>query len=131
MNSVISIFADSKHPVDRKGIRERMAYVLSKHGLATGVQVDILIVGRRKMANLHLKYLSLAGPTDVLSFPLNDAAAGAAFVASPDDVLRLGDIVICYPVALEEALAKQIRVDEQVQFLAEHGLMHLLGYHHE
>lgn len=127
----INILADAKYPVDRDTLREHLAKILASHRLTDNVEVDIMVVGKRKMTKLHMDFLNLPGPTDVLSFPLSDPADSRPFVASPDGILRLGDIVICYPVAIEEALAKQIRVDEQIQFLAEHGLMHLLGFHHE
>ena len=127
----INILADSKFPFEREELRERLTKVLAKYRLTDGVEISVLVVGKRKMSQLHVKYMELAGPTDVLSFPLNDPGEKTGFVASPDGVLRLGDIVVCYPVALEEALEKQIKLDEQIQFLAEHGLMHLLGFHHE
>jgi probable rRNA maturation factor len=83
------------------------------------------------MSQIHQTYMQVAGPTDVLSFPLNDPADDRPFLMPPDGILRMGDIVICYPEAVTEALEKQIKVDTQIQFLAEHGLMHLLGFHHE
>lgn len=127
----INVLADSRYPIDREGVRAHLAKVLASHKLTDNVEVEVSVVGKRKMSTLHVDYMNLPGPTDVLSFPLNDASDNRPFVGSPDGILRLGDIVICYPVAVEEALAKQIKVDEQVNFLAEHGLMHLLGYHHE
>lgn len=127
----IGVLADSKYPVDREGIRKHLTSVLEKHRLTERVAVDVLVVGKRKMSQLHEQFMNIPGPTDVLSFPQNDASTPFAFVASPDGILRLGDIVICYPVAMEEALKKQVKVDTQVQFLAEHGIMHLMGFHHE
>lgn len=127
----IDIIADAKFPFDRAGLRAHLIAVLNKYRLTDNVVVEVQVVGKRKMTQLHVEYMKLPGPTDVLSFPLNDPNDDLAFVASPDGVLRLGDIVICYPVAVEESLEKQIRVDEQIKFLAEHGLLHLLGFHHE
>ena len=127
----INILADAKYPLDRDSLRTRLTQVLATHKLTDNVEVDITVVGKRKMSKLHVDYMNLPGPTDVLSFPLTDPTDNRPFVTSPDGILRLGDIVICYPVAIEEALSKQIKVDEQIQFLAEHGLMHLLGFHHE
>lgn len=127
----INILADAKFPIERDGLRAHLIQVLAKYKLTDRVEVDVQIVGKRKMTELHQVYMKLPGPTDVLSFPLNDANDDRPFMASPDGILRLGDIVVCYPVAVEEALEKQCKVDSQVQFLAEHGLMHLLGFHHE
>lgn len=127
----INILADAKFPFDRTLLREHLTRVLAKYKLTDRVEVDVQVTGKRKMTELHKVYMKLDGPTDVLSFPLNDANDDRPFMASPDGMLRLGDIVVCYPVALEEALEKQCKVDSQIQFLAEHGLMHLLGFHHE
>ena len=127
----IDIIADAKFPFDRAALRAHLTKVLARHRLTDNVVVEVQVVGSRKMTQLHVDFMQLPGPTDVLSFPLNDQADDRPFVASPDGMLRLGDIVVCYPVAVEEALEKQIKVDSQIQFLAEHGLMHLLGFHHE
>ena len=127
----INILADAKFPFDRTALREHLTKVLAKFRLTDRVEVDIQVVGARKMSELHRVYMKIEGPTDVLSFPLNDSADDRPFISSPDGILRLGDIVVCYPIAVQEALEKQCRVDSQIQFLAEHGLMHLLGYHHE
>jgi probable rRNA maturation factor len=127
----INILADSKFPFDRPALREHLTKVLAKYRLTDNIEVDVQAVGKRKMTELHVVYMKLDGPTDVLSFPLNDPSDDRPFMASPDGMLRLGDIVVCYPVAVEEALEKQCKVDDQIKFLAEHGLMHLLGYHHE
>ncbi|PIR99242.1 rRNA maturation RNase YbeY [Candidatus Collierbacteria bacterium CG10_big_fil_rev_8_21_14_0_10_44_9] len=127
----INILADAKFPFERTGLRDHLTKVLAKYKLIDAIEVNIQVVGIRKMSELQRIYMKLDGPTDVLSFPLNDPLDDRPFMASPDGVLRLGDIVVCYSEAVSEALEKQCMVDSQIQFLAEHGLMHLLGYHHE
>ena len=127
----INILADAKFPFDRKGMREHLTNVLAKYRLTENVELTVTVVGKRKMTQYHKDFMNLPGPTDVLSFPLNDPSDASAFVPPPDNLLHLGDIVVCYSVAVEEALQKQITVDKQMNFLAEHGLMHLLGFHHE
>ncbi|MBP9670668.1 rRNA maturation RNase YbeY [Candidatus Woesebacteria bacterium] len=127
----INILADAKYPFDRDALREHLVKVLAKYRLTDNIEVDVQVVGKRKISELHKVYMNLPGPTDVLSFPINDPQDDRPFLSSPDGILRLGDIVVCYSVAVEEALEKQCKVDDQIKFLAEHGLMHLLGYHHE
>lgn len=127
----INILADAKFPFDRSALRAHLTNVLAKYRLTDKVEVEVQVVGARKMTQLHHIYMNLPGPTDVLSFPLNDPADERAFIGSPDGVLRLGDIVVCYSEAVKQALEKQVKLDSQIQFLAEHGLMHLLGFHHE
>ncbi len=127
----INILADAKFPFDQGALRVHLTKVLAKHRLVRDIELDIQVVGKRKMSELHHVFMKLEGPTDVLSFPLNDPEDDRPFISSPDGILRLGDIVICYSVAREEAIEKQCKIDDQIQFLAEHGLMHLLGHHHE
>lgn len=127
----VNIQSDSRYKFDRTGLRSRLILALARYKLTESVAVDVTLVGKRKMTRLHQDFMQLPGPTDVLSFPQNDPGDGRPFVGNPEGELQLGDIVICYPVAVEEAIEKQVKVDEQVQFLAEHGLMHLLGYHHD
>lgn len=127
----INILADAKYPVERARLRKHLEQVLAKHKLVKDVELSISVVGKRKMSEYHKLYMQIEGAGDVLSFPLNDPGDERPFVSSPDGILRLGDIVVCYPVAVDEALEKQCKVDAQIQFLAEHGLLHLLGFHHE
>lgn len=127
----INILSDSKYPLDRVGMREGLEKILKKNQLTENVEMTVLVVGKRKMTQLHVEHMDLPGPTDVLSFPMIDQDDSSPFVASPDGILHLGDVVVCYPVAVEQALTKQIKLDQELQFLSEHGLMHLLGHHHE
>lgn len=127
----VNIQTDSRYKFDHERLRNCLVEVLARYKLTEKVVVDVTMVGKRKMSQLHQDYMKLQGPTDVISFPQNDSSDGRPFVGSPEGELQLGDIVICYPVAIEEAIEKQVKVDNQLRYLAEHGLMHLLGYHHE
>ena len=125
-----NLFIGSRYPVDRKKIRQTVERVLSEHGL-DNAQVDISVVGARKIKALNESKLGHEGETDVLSFPqhnkgqLND-------VPLPSDVLpHLGDVVISFPEAVRTAKRFGKLVDQQICFYLEHGLMHLLGYHHD
>ena len=124
----IKILADSKYPVDRKKIRADLKEVLARHNIVDNCELGVMIVGKRKMAELNEKYMSKKGPTDVLSFPI--IGEENEFVSSPDGILRLGDIVVCYPVAMDYALRRQMLMDRVISELIEHGCLHLLGIHH-
>lgn len=123
---------ESHFPVDRKKIKDAVVTALTPE-VHRDAEVSISIIGDRQMKTLNKKYRNIDKTTDVLSFVLNDLPAGrqeAAFVESPDDVLRLGDIVVSYPQAVAEAREENKLVDEQIVFLVLHGLDHLLGKHH-
>ncbi len=100
--------------------------------IVSDADVGVSIVGNRQIHALNKKYRKKDYPTDVLSFPLNDPSQQETvpFIEAPDDILHLGDIVVSYPQAVEEAAAANTLVDEQIVFLILHGLDHLLGHHH-
>jgi probable rRNA maturation factor len=121
----IDIFAQSDYRFDRGRMRKALEKIVVENGMSDQeTEISLIVVGERKMRELHKKYMETDEVTDVLSFPLEEAVY-------PDGVLRLGDIVVCYPVAVNQAMENNRMVDEEVEFLASHGLMHLLGKHHE
>lgn len=122
---------ESHFPVDRKKIKEAIEHALDGQ-VHRDAEVSVSVVGDRQMKTLNSKYRNLDKTTDVLSFGLNDPAdkRNDEFIEAPDDILRLGDIVVSYPQAVEEAREGNKMVDDQIVFLVLHGLDHLLGKHH-
>ncbi|KKR51180.1 MAG: putative rRNA maturation factor [Candidatus Curtissbacteria bacterium GW2011_GWA1_40_16] len=128
------IFSDTRYPVNRKIVRKAVADTFLKYKIeATIAEVSVAVVGSRKMKDLTDKFMKDGKEHEVLSFPLEELTAGFAsgFAGSPDDVLRLGDVVLCWPQVLEAASRDDIMVDEEVYKLTCHGIEHLLGQHHE
>ncbi len=117
---------ESHFPVDRKKIKAAIETALVGQ-VHRDAEVSVSIVGDRRMRELNKKYRNIDKTTDVLSFGLEN---GGEFIEPPDDVLRLGDIVVSYPQAVEEARERNTFVDDQIIFLVLHGLDHLLGKHH-
>lgn len=133
----IIVSSDSRYSVNKAEIRTVVLEVLQKYRISGKVEVGINIVGDRKMHELNKKYRGLDSTTDVLSFALEDPNPSSlqhipkiGFIASPDKILRVGDIVISYPQAVEDASLDGISVDEEIRNLIKHGLDHLLGIHH-
>ena len=80
------------------------------------------------MTELHVRLDGRAGPTDVLSFPMDELRPGRA-----DDVPEpgvLGDVVLCPEVARRQAAAAGHGTDAEIALLLTHGVLHLLGYDH-
>jgi probable rRNA maturation factor len=94
------------------------------------VQGDVtLFVGDDDViADLNLRFLGNSGPTDVLSFPAQPTED--AFVLAPGAEPYLGDIVIAYPYAAAQATQHGRNVVNELNLLAVHGILHLLGYDH-
>jgi len=117
---------ESHFPVNRKKIKDAVVAALHDE-VHRDAEVSVSIVGDRRMRELNKKYRNLDATTDVLSFGMED---GGEFIEPPDDVLRLGDIVVSYPQAVCEAREENTLVDDQIATLVLHGLDHLLGKHH-
>ncbi len=132
----VLITVESRYMVDRSALKKRVETFLSGH-VHRKTEVSVTIVGRRKMHVLNKSYRDIDKPTNVLSFALHEVKEGVevphftTIHSSPDDTLRLGDVVVCYPIAIEEAAAQNKMVDVRIAELVEHGLNHLLGIHHD
>jgi len=129
MNKKIKVLikADSRYPVDRKKIRRKVKKILDEKGLTTDIEVSIAFVGSRKIKKLNAQYRKKDTVTDVLSFPLIEGET--PFPENKDNILRLGDVVICYPQARKQAMENNVLVDDEINSLVEHGILSLLGIH--
>ena len=94
-------------------------------------EVTVLIAGQEKVHELNRMYLDEDRPTDVLSFPmLPPESDKAGFVAPPDGLVHLGDIVVSLPQATEQAREHRHSTNREIAILVIHGVLHLLGYDH-
>jgi probable rRNA maturation factor len=100
-------------------------------------EVSLALVDDIRMESLNRQYRGIAGTTDVLSFSMldEDGEEGMLFppgqVAAPEAEMLLGDIVISVPRALSQAAAYGNSFQQEMVFLAVHGMLHLLGYDDE
>lgn len=124
----VQVFVESRYRVDRKKIKRRVEEVIKREDIPGAIEVSIAIVGNRKMHELNLKYRGLDKTTNVLSFSQME---GEPTIMPPTDKLVLGDVIIAYPVVIEEAAQENTLVDDKICYWVDHGLMHLLGKHHE
>jgi probable rRNA maturation factor len=123
----VLIFVESRYKVNRKRIKQTIEKIILKNEIIGPVEVSVAIVGDRKMRELSKKYKGEDKTRNILSFSQTEGEA----IETPKDKLRLGDIVLSYPVLISEASRDEMLVDDKVDQLVEHGLMHLLGLHHE
>ncbi len=110
--------------VDQDRIRRTVISALAAQGIMDKAEVSVVICGEQKMKQLHKKYMETYETTDVLSFPLEEQPGA-------DGILHLGDVVVCYQVAVKQAGENGRSVDEEIDFLVDHGCKHLMGIHHE
>ncbi len=125
----VLIYVESRYKVNRKRMKAAVARVLDEQNVQSQIEVSIAIVGDRKMRGLNKKYRDRDKTANILSFPI---AEGGESILPPDsDVNRLGDIIISYPELIREASEEDMLVDDRVDMLIEHGMLHLLGIHHQ
>jgi probable rRNA maturation factor len=88
----------------------------------------ITLVDERAMETLHVQWMDLPGPTDVMSFPMDELRPGREDQDPEEGVL--GDIVLCPSVAAKQATEAGHATDEELLLLTTHGILHLLGFDH-
>lgn len=125
-NITVSIFVESRYKVNRKLIKTAVRETIIGQGLTRPVAVSVAVVGDRKMRALNKKYRDLDKTANVLSFSLTEGESSM----TPSNVWQLGDVVLSYPQVVKEAGAKNVLVDEKVDELVRHSVLHLLGIHH-
>lgn len=100
--------------------------VLEKAGVKRAhIQLSLLITGDEQIKELNKLYRNIDSATDVLSFPQFE------MIEEITEDSILGDIVISFETAQNQADEAGIAVEREMAFLFIHGLLHLLGYDHE
>jgi len=125
----VSVTKQSNYPVGVAVMKKRLSAFLQKKGIVSDAEVSVAIVGEKEMMRIGVNYLKDKKLHNVLSFTPNETKK--RFVFPPDGIIHLGEIIVCYPKAVEESKMENVLIDEKVYELIEHGAMHLLGIHHE
>jgi probable rRNA maturation factor len=123
----VLIYVESRYKLNRKRIKSAVNFVLEEQQVLSPIEVSIAIVGDRKMKKLNKQYRDKDKTANVLSFPLAEGEPSLL----PPGTTRLGDIVISYPEVIREAAKQDLLVDDRIEELVRHGMLHLLGLHHE
>jgi rRNA maturation RNase YbeY len=125
----VFVTKQSNYPVAVASIKKKIADFFASQGIVSDAEVSVAIVGEKKMLEIGKKYLKDRLLHNVLSF--TESEGKGRFVLPPDGIIHLGEIIVCYPKAVEESKEENVLIDERVYELIEHGAMHLLGIHHE
>jgi probable rRNA maturation factor len=116
--------------------------VLEAERVVPEVEMSLLFVDEPTIAELHERFLGYEGPTDVLSFPMDDdlppagrqpdqGGRGPGSPADPGDPPSvLGDVIVCPVVASRQAAERGGGLDDELSLLVVHGVLHLLNYDH-
>ncbi|NTU70214.1 MAG: rRNA maturation RNase YbeY [Coriobacteriia bacterium] len=114
-------------PLDVSAFERLSAFVLEREDAPQLIELSIALVDLAEMTELNTAHRGKQGPTDVLSFPCDDLCA----VFEPDEPIVLGDVIIAPEVAENQAAEYGHTVEEELNLLLVHGVLHLLGYDHE
>ena len=125
----IDIANESGSDCDEESLVRQAQFVLDRLRIHPDAELSLVLVDEAAMASLHERWMDEEGPTDVLSFPM-DELRPAHDNETPEPGL-LGDVVICPSVAARQAAAAGHSERDELGILLTHGILHLLGYDHE
>ena len=124
----IEINNESAVSVDEATIQRLVVFALDQLHVHPDAELAIVLVDEAAMEQLHVQWMDEPGPTDVLSFPMDELRPGSEDAPTPAGLL--GDIVLCPQVAIAQAETAGHPVLDELLLLTTHGLLHLLGFDH-
>lgn len=124
----IEVNNETEYDVDLEDVNALAESVMRAMFLHPETEVSIVFIDEDAMSALHVEWMDLEGPTDVMSFPMDELRPGTA--GAPGENGILGDIVICPSVAEAQAKAGGHSTHDEILLLTAHGLLHLMGFDH-
>jgi probable rRNA maturation factor len=124
----IDINNESGHEVDSARLVRLATFALDQLRIHPQAELSILLVDEDTMSAYHEKYMGEAGPTDVLSFPMDELRPPNDDEEPPHGLL--GDIVLCPAVTNRQAAEHGRSPEAEAEYLLVHGILHLLGFDH-
>ena len=122
----IEMVSLTKSDCDQDRLISLADFSLNAMGIHPDSELSISIVDEEEMSSLHMQWMDEPGPTDVLSFPMDEMKPYSA-TTGPG---ILGDIVICPEFAAKQARTAGHSLQEELELLTVHGVLHLLGFDH-
>jgi probable rRNA maturation factor len=127
----IEVCNESGVPVDESLLASVARFALDAMRVNPAAELSVLVVTEEVMSELHERWMEEPGPTDVLSFPMDELAEESRRPDAPDGgPALLGDIVLCPDFAKAQARKAGHSLADEMHLLTVHGVLHLLGYDH-
>lgn len=123
-----------KISLEESWLRKIAQRALQAEGVALPVEMGLVITSAEAVQQLNKTYRGEDEPTDVLAFhmfPQTEQERKPSFVAPPDGIRHLGEVVISYTQAVYQAREQGHSIEQELALLTVHGLLHLLGWDHE
>ena len=114
---------------DADSLTRLAGFLLDALRLHPECELGITLVDRERMTTLHEDWMHEPGPTNVLSFPIDELRSAESDQLPEAGIL--GDIVLCPDYAAAQAHEAGRTLDEELQFLTTHGTLHLIGFDHD
>lgn len=124
----IEIIDESESGVDEDRLLATAQFTLTYLRMHPDTELSIALVTLSEMERLHIEHMNENGPTDVLSFEMDELRIpGTEEIAEPG---ILGDVVLCPDFALKQANENHVDLNDELDMLLIHGILHLLGHDH-
>jgi probable rRNA maturation factor len=128
----IHVEREFRELMDSGWVRKIARQILKAEGVAPPYEVSLVFTDSKTVRHLNRGYRGVDKPTDVLAFNmLPQQGVDSSFALPPDGVTRLGEVIISYPQAIEQAKEQGHSPERELALLIIHGILHLLDYDHE
>lgn len=127
-NVSVELTNESGFAVDEESLQAVTVHAMARMKVHPDADVAIVLVDEKAMSELHLQWMDEPGPTDVLSFPMDELRPGVEGDDAAEGIL--GDIVLCPTVAHAQAEKAGHSLMAELHMLTVHGMLHLLGFDH-
>ncbi|MFC3299236.1 rRNA maturation RNase YbeY [Arthrobacter agilis] len=124
----VEINNESGHDVDEESLVRLAHFLFDALFIHPEADLSVILVDTAAMEKLHVEWMDEPGPTDVLSFPMDELRPGTPGRVTPAGLL--GDIVLCPEVAAAQGAAAGHGTRDELLLLTTHGVLHLLGFDH-
>jgi probable rRNA maturation factor len=124
----IEVQNESGVDLDVRRTQQLARFVMDRMRVHPQAELCVTAVDEETIAELNVKWMEKEGPTDVLAFPMDELRPGHVNEEPEEGVL--GDLVVCPVVAQQQAEAAGHAVQDELDLLTVHGILHLLGYDH-
>jgi probable rRNA maturation factor len=124
----IEVLNESGDTLDVTGLSRLSRFVMDEMRVHPQAELCLKLVDEATIAELNERWMEKEGPTDVLAFPMDELRPGQVNEDPEEGVL--GDLVLCVAVAGRQAAEAGHPVQDEVELLTVHGILHLLGYDH-
>ena len=124
----IEVNNESTYDIDEAALQRLATYCLDAMRVHPDAEIALVLVDEAAMEQLHVQWMGEPGPTDVLSFPMDELRPGNDEIITPPGVL--GDVVLCPQVAEVQAEGAGHSTMDELLYLTAHGILHLLGFDH-